>query len=209
MRISIILGHPKSGSFNHAIAAAAREQLLANGHEVDFHDLYMEGFDPLLSPDELVSGGSVPEWLAKYCAEAAAADGFIIVHPNWWGQPPAILKGWVDRVLRAKIAYQFLEGDGGEGIPVGLLRAKVAIVLNTSNTPEGREQEAFGDPLEALWKRCIFPFCGVADVDRRMFRVVVTSTEVDRRRWLDEVRSLVERRFGVTNVSPRRCLTSR
>jgi NAD(P)H dehydrogenase (quinone) len=51
-----------------------------------------------------------------HCREIADVDG-IIVHPNWWGQPPAILKGWVDRVLRPGVAYRFLEGDAGEGVP--------------------------------------------------------------------------------------------
>lgn len=138
---------------------------------------------------------SVPEQVKRYCEEASAADGFVIVHPNWWGQPPAILKGWIDRVLRAGLAYRFLEGDNGEGIPVGLLRANAAIVFNTSNTPAKREQEVFGDPLEALWKRCIFPFCGVELVDRRMFGMMVTSTSEDRARWLQEARSMIKIRF--------------
>lgn len=133
--------------------------------------------------------------MKRYCEEASAADGFVIVHPNWWGQPPAILKGWIDRVLRAGLAYRFLEGDNGEGIPVGLLRANAAIVFNTSNTPAKREQEVFGDPLEALWKRCVFPFCGVELVDRRMFGMMATSTSEDRARWLQEVRSMIKIRF--------------
>ena len=196
MRISVILGHPGPGSFNHAIAATAREQLLADGHVVDFHDLYAERFDPRLPESELATDGLIAEPLSRYCAEAASADGFVIVHPNWWGQPPAILKGWVDRVLRAGVAYRFLEGDNGEGVPVGLLRARAAIVLNTSNTRAEREQAAFGDPLESLWKRCVFDLCGVKTVDRRMFGVVVTSTPVQRQRWLAEVRSMVAARFG-------------
>ena len=46
------------------------------------------------------------------------ADGIIAIHPNWWGQPPAMLKGWIDRVLRPDVACKFLEGDGGEGTEV-------------------------------------------------------------------------------------------
>jgi len=195
MQVSIILGHPRPGSFNHAIAEAAQAELIANGHEVSFHDLHAEGFDPVLQPCELDSRGPIPALMAPYCDEVAKADGLVIVHPNWWGQPPVILKGWVDRVLRAGVAYRFLEGDAGEGIPIGLLRAKAALVFNTSNTPHQREQEVFGDPLEALWKRCIFEFCGVKQVDRRMFGVIVTSTPEVRRRWLDEVRALVAARF--------------
>ena len=74
----------------------------------------------------------------------------MIVHPNWWGQPPAILKGWVDRVFRPGIAYRFVEGDAGEGVPIGLLKASAAVVFNTSNTPDARERFAFGDPAAVL-----------------------------------------------------------
>ena len=93
--------------------------------------------------------------------EIAQAQGIVIVHPNWWGQPPAILKGWVDRVLRPEVAYRFREGDAGDGVPVGLLKAKAAVVFTTSNTPRERELASFGDPLETLWKNCIFGLCGV------------------------------------------------
>ena len=55
--------------------------------------------------------------------EISVADGVVIIHPNWWGQSPAILKGWVDRVIRPGVAYEFLEDDKGEGVPCGLLKA--------------------------------------------------------------------------------------
>lgn len=197
MRISVILAHPRSGSLNHALARAVSRRLVANGHTVAYHDLHREKFDPEIPPGELGRRARLPAWLRCHCDEAAHADGFVIVHPNWWGQPPAILKGWIDRVLRAGVAYRFIEGDDGEGVPVGLLRAKAAVILNTSNTPYQRERDAFGDPLEALWKRCIFDLCGVHTVDRRMFSVVCTSTLQERRRWLREAEELVTRRFGV------------
>ena len=77
--------------------------------------------------------------------------------------PPAILKGWIDRVLRMEIAYRFVANDKGEGVPVGLLKARSAIVFNTANTPDDRERETFGDPLESLWKKCVFDLCGVRE----------------------------------------------
>ena len=197
MRISLILAHPNPRSFNHAIAWAAREELERNGHAVDFHDLYREGLNPLLPPEELASDARLPADIARLCEEARTAEGFVIVHPNWWGQPPAILKGWIDRVLRAGVAYKFVEGDDGEGVPIGLLRAKAAVIFNTSNTPAEREKDVFGDPLEALWKRCIFELCWVRTVDRRMFGVVVTSTQEERTSWLGEVRRIITGRFGL------------
>ncbi len=199
MQLSIILAHPNRDSFNHAIAETARTVLQENGHRVVWHDLYAERFDPLLPGDEIPGEATLPPELAAYCREIQIADGLIIVHPNWWGQPPAILKGWVDRVFRPGVAYKFLEGDQGEGVPVGLLQARSALVFNTSNTAAERELRVFGDPLETLWKNCIFDLCGVKTFYRRTFSVVVTSPAVERQAWLAEVAAAVNRYFPGEN----------
>lgn len=195
MKISVILAHPNKLSFNHAIARTAVETSEADGHQVFFHDLYLEGFDPLLPGAEIPKDVKLPALIEKHCAEIASADGIVIVHPNWWGQPPAILKGWVDRVIRPGIAYEFQEGDSGEGVPKGLLQARAAVVFNTSNTEIARENKVFGDPLETIWKNCIFGLCGVAHVHRRIFRTVVISTEAQRKQWLDCVRHDIRASF--------------
>ncbi len=195
MQISLILAHPTFGSFNHALAQTASQTLAANGHTICFHDLYAERFDPLLPGDEIPRGAALGPVIAQHCAEISAAGGIVIVHPNWWGQPPAILKGWIDRVLRPGVAYEFLEGDSGEGVPVGLLRAETAVVFNTSNTAEARERGVFGDPLETLWKNCIFGLCGVRRFYRRMFGVVVTSTPVQRAAWLQQAEEILSQCF--------------
>ena len=195
MQISVILAHPREGSFNYAIAAEVVATLRESDHEVIFHDLYKEKFDALLPYSEIARDAILPRALAEQCREISSADGIIIIHPNWWGMPPAIMKGWVDRVLRPGVAYRFSETDTGEGIPVGLLVARTALVFNTSNTPALREQEVFGDPLERLWRDCIFKFCGVTEFRRRMFGVIVTSTEDQRAEWLGEVREMTRYSF--------------
>jgi len=195
MDILVVLGHPRPGSFNHAIADAVLSALRDAGHRPLFHDLFRDGFDPALPAKEMLEQGPVPETIALHCRELAAADGIVIVHPNWWGQPPAVLKGWIDRVFRPGVAYRFVGEDGGEGVPVGLLRARRALVLNTSNTDEPREQEVFGDPLDRIWRHCIFGLCGVRDVRRQTFGIVVTSTLEQRRAWLQEACELVTRCF--------------
>ena len=161
MNIVLIVAHPNVKSFNRAIADTVAEVLRKNGYTVLFHDLYGEGFEPILSNEEIPKDALLQPVVERYCAEAASAEGFVIVHPNWWGQPPAILKGWIDRVFRPGVAYEFLEGDSGEGIPRGLLKSRAALVFNTSNTLQEREINIFGDPLETIWKECIFDLCGV------------------------------------------------
>ncbi len=195
MRILVILGHPRAGSFNHAIAETAAVALEDGGHEVIFHDLCREGFDPALPGREIPMEGAVDPLIQSHCEELSRAEGIVIVHPNWWGQPPAVVKGWVDRVFRPGVAYEFEEDDSGEGVPIGLLRARAAVVFNTSNTPEEREQEVFGDPLETLWKTCIFDLCGVKEFHRRNFGVIVTSTDEQRKQWLEDVKEIMRDLF--------------
>jgi putative NADPH-quinone reductase len=197
--ILVVLAHPDPGSFNHALAAAAAEAARQQGHAVVLHDLHAERFDPVLPRAEFPRGAQLGPSIARHCEELAGADGIVVVHPNWWGQPPAILKGWIDRVVRPGVAYEFQDGDGGEGVPVGLLRARTAVVLNTSNTPAEREQQAFGDPLDAIWRRCVFGLCGVHDVRRRTYGVVVTSTPELRARWLADAADLVRSAFPATS----------
>ncbi len=196
MNISVILAHPDKASFNHAIAQTVIDELNKNRHKVFFHDLYDEKFDPILHSSEILKNAALTPEIQKHCDEIFEADGIIIVHPNWWGQPPAILKGWIDRVMRPGIAYEFLEGDSGEGIPNGLLKAKIAVVFNTSNTNPERENKVFGDPLENIWKNCVFGLCGVNNFYRHVYRVMVTSTESQREDWLLDVRKIVNRYFG-------------
>jgi putative NADPH-quinone reductase len=198
MRISLILAHPDPESFNHAIAQTVFNALKANGYSVSYHDLYQEKFDPRLNLEELAKDAILPALIRKHCDEIAAASGIVIVHPNWWGQPPAILKGWMDRVIRPDVAYKFLEGDTGEGIPTGLLKARATLVFNTSNTETQREKDVFGDPLETIWKNCIFGLCGVTNFHRRMFNVIVTSTEDQRRGWLIDVEKDIHTFFPKT-----------
>jgi NAD(P)H dehydrogenase (quinone) len=195
MEISVILAHPYPESFNHAIYQTVLDCLRKNGHQVHAHNLYEEGFNPLLEGSELATGETSDLMVLKHRQEITKANGIIIIHPNWWGQPPAILKGWTDRVLRSGVAYQFEEGDDGSGVPEGLLVAEAAIVFNTSNTPEEREKLIFGDPLERIWKDCVFDFCGIKNFHRKMFRVVASSTPNERTLWLEEVQETVNQYF--------------
>jgi putative NADPH-quinone reductase len=78
---------------------------------------------------------------------------------------------------------------------MGLLRARTAVVFNTSNTPPEREMELFGDPLDRLWKTCILDFCGVKNVVRETFSVVIASTPKQRAEWLGRAEEIVAASF--------------
>src|SRR5437773_10982276 len=188
----IIVANPSPTSLSHAMAFAAEQVLVDRGYECALHDLCAEHFDPVQPTGEGGNTTSSNLLVELHCLELARAELILVFHPNWWGQPPAILKGWIDRVFRLGTAYAYPPDVGFEGIPVGLLRARHAIVVNTSNTPTDREALEFGDPLETLWKKCIFGLCGVSSVMRRMYAPVSGSTAQQRAAWLAEVTALVE-----------------
>lgn len=191
MKVSVILAHPKVGSFNHAIAATTVAALQANGHRVLFHDLYAERFEPLMEAAELAREAVLPAVIEQHAQEAGEADGLVFIHPNWWSAPPAMLRGWCDRVLRAGRAYNFVPDGQGGAKAVGLLKAKVGMVFNTANTPQEKEEALFGDPLEIHWRKVVFGLCGVRRVYRKNFSPVIVSTPAQRAQWLEEVRAAV------------------
>jgi NAD(P)H dehydrogenase (quinone) len=189
MKAQIIICHPNSESFNHAIASKAEKVLIANGYQIIFHDLYKEDFNPVLPYGEIIQESFDPK-VKEYIRDLNESDMLIIVHPNWWGKPPALLSGWIDRVLRLQVAYTFPKGGEG-GKPIGLLNLKRVFIFNTANTTTERESEVFGDPLNLIWKNCVFDFCGVPSIVRKIFTVVVDSTLEQRNGWLDEVEQIL------------------
>ena len=118
----------------------------------------------------------------------------ILGHPSEESFNHAIAETTVNKLIESgyevMIAYEFKADDKGDGVPVGLLKARTGIVFNTSNTNEERELAVFKDPLETIWKNCIFDLCGIRIFYRKMFRIVVTSTEAERKRWLHEVEEI-------------------
>lgn len=189
MKVLIILGHPNKKSFNHSIAEICREQIEANGHIVFFHDLYAEKFDPIHQIENVNS--DINDNIKSHCSHLKSCDAIIVIHPNWWGQPPAIIKGWIDRILLPGVAYDFELNDKGDHSLIGLLKAKDGLILNTSNLPNNMEN----DVLDLIWKNNVLNICGINDVKRINFGMVNKSDDSQRTKWLLEVKQHVNSLF--------------
>lgn len=110
--VLVVYCHPLDDSF----IAAARDRALAGLADTDatvrFHDLYAEGFSPELTADEHrnhVRPGVADE-LQTYADDLRWADTLVFVYPTWWSGQPAMLKGWIDRVFAAGVAWELPEG---------------------------------------------------------------------------------------------------
>lgn len=104
----VVLSHPDSDSFNKAIAEAYCETVESIGHQAVLRDLYQMGFDPVLKASERPTA---PDFAlsADVVAELEVIDGadiFVLVYPIWFGTPPAMMKGYVERVLGAGFSHK-------------------------------------------------------------------------------------------------------
>jgi putative NADPH-quinone reductase len=152
MKVLLVVGHPDGSSLNSLLARKIRDRLETGGHEVLFHDLYAEGFDPVLPLEEFKRRSSFDPLPSRHGAELSGAGGLVVVHPDWWGLPPAIVKGWVDRVFLPGVAYAYEEGD--VFIPLlGGLRAAAVVT---------RDGEG-GELCRAFWLDRVFGFCGIKE----------------------------------------------
>lgn len=185
-RLLIIAAHPDPDSFTLALARRMADAATVAGASVTFHDLYRTAFDPRLTLAEARGQPSDDPLVQAHIRDLVAADVFIAVHPNWWGGPPALLKGWIDRVFAPGAAYDFEKKIDEGGLPIPLLHTRAALIVNTSNTAAEREATAFGDPLERMWRDCLLGFCGVQVVDRWVLRIIATSTPEQRAQWLSD-----------------------
>lgn len=108
----MVVCHPDEDSFTVAIARRSAAVLEALGHELRVRDLYREHFVPELSAaerrDHLVPG--VPAEISRYADDLGWCDALVFVYPTWWGGQPAMLKGWMDRVWAAGVAWDLPPG---------------------------------------------------------------------------------------------------
>ena len=176
-----VLAHPRADSFCAALFEAVVASAESAGAEVVRHNLYRDAFDPVLTADEALAPDPL---VSRYQAELVSAERLVVVHPNWWGKPPAILAGWLDRVLAPDVAYKL---DGGPaGVPTAQLDL-AALVVTTGDTDHAREAREFGDPLASIWERCVLPYVGAGHWARLHISPVSAMTPAERTAALEDV----------------------
>lgn len=108
MRALVVYCHPREGSFTSAVRDLVLEKLKAAGAETRVIDVYAHGFDPILSAEELDAyedATANTEPVVKQVENLRWCDTLIFIYPTWWYGFPALLKGWLDRVLLPEVAF--------------------------------------------------------------------------------------------------------
>ncbi len=116
MKVYVVHCHPIASSFTAASRDRVLSTLADQGHEVRLTDLYAEGFEPELSAWEHTNHLSSPDLkpaIAEHAANLRWCETLVLVYPTWWSGQPAMLKGWIDRVWVAGVAYELPAGSNG------------------------------------------------------------------------------------------------
>jgi len=178
MHALAVYSHPEPTSFTGALKDAAVEALRGGGHTIEVSDLYGERFDPVAGRHDFTgaadpgrfhyqteqehahrTGGFAPD-IAREQRRFLEADLLILLYPVWWGGMPAILKGWIDRVLACGFAYV-----DGRRFDTGFFRGRRGIMCLTTGGTRARfaPDGVYGDIHQVLWpaQRCVMEYLGL------------------------------------------------
>lgn len=177
MKAVIILAHPGRQSLNASIARACVDSLKAQGRTVELRDLYALDFDPRLKAEEIVGTKSHPVLpdVAEERRILSGADLYVFVYPLWFNGPPAILKGYVDRVFGMGFGFEPVFG-GTEP----MLGGKRLLSFTTSGAPDHwvRETHVMND-LQRLFDHHVCLTTGMTLVDHVHFGGVIQGIRPD------------------------------
>jgi len=186
MKHLIIYSHFNSDSFTKAIADKLVHEAEAKGHEIKIIDLYADKFDPVLKASDMSPEIETPKDILAYQELVKWADHYSVVYPLWWGQMPAILKGFIDRVFANGVAFEY----GSQG-PKGLLSGRTARVIINTGTPDAYyAQSGMHDAQVRVNDAGLFGFCGI-ETEITFLGDVATGSDDLRKGYLEQVASLV------------------
>lgn len=133
--VTIIFSHPWFGSFNTSILDTVINRLVAEDKEYQVIDLYKDNFNPAFSEEELAlysKGGTTYELTKRYQEQLKKSNEIIFIFPIWWSSIPAILKGFIDKVMLRGFAY-YIDNTGWHP----LLSFDKVTIISTSESPTG------------------------------------------------------------------------
>ncbi|RUM95973.1 flavodoxin family protein [Pseudaminobacter arsenicus] len=192
-RILVIVGHPDSNPKRlcRALAASYVEGARSAGHEV--HQIEIARLDiPLLCSMEEFQHGMIPPDLRDAAEAIKWAEHIVFVFPLWLGMMPAMLKAFLEQVMRPGLAFAYPD-TGKDGFAKTLLKGRSARIVVTMGMPA---------PVYRLWylghgvagmRRNILNFVGINPVRETLFGLVEGVSDTKRKKWIATVRSLGER----------------
>jgi NAD(P)H dehydrogenase (quinone) len=187
-RTLLVHAHPVATSYSAALRDRAEAALTARGDNVDVLDLYGERFNPYLDADEWspdTPGGEDRPDLRRYIDRLRRADHLVFVYPTWFGGPPAMFKGWLDRVWVEGVAFEKVPGSNRPR--ARLLHVRSITVITTYGSSR-RVNMLEGEPGKLLVRRWLRVLCHPLARSRWLALYGMDrATDAEREAFLDRV----------------------
>lgn len=149
-RTVVIYAHPYNKSLCHGILEAVIRGLESSGQDYDVIDLHADGFDPRYTADELAlfsTGGTIDPLVKRYQELLSRATRLIIIAPVWWSEPPATVKGFIDKVMKRTWAYDATPS----GLKGRLTHIRQVLLMTTSAAPTWYLRVACGNAIPRVF----------------------------------------------------------
>ncbi|UII55891.1 NAD(P)H-dependent oxidoreductase [Cytobacillus spongiae] len=186
MKTTIIFAHPWHGSFNKAIMDTTIKQLEIKKKDYQVIDLNKDAFDPVLRESDLAlysKGQTKDPLVVKYQRMLKDSDELVIIFPIWWYDVPAILKGFIDKVMLKNFAYI----EGKTGLKGQLTSIKKTTVISTSEVPNWYLRFVAGNPIKGTFIRSTLKGVGLKNVKWINSSLTSTGKEHRRKNFLKKV----------------------
>lgn len=187
-RIVVVQGNPDRDPKRlcRRLADAYAEGAAAAGHEVGRINIAEIDFPWLRTSGEFLSG-EMPAALKPAWDAILAADHVVFVFPLWLGTMPALLKAFLEQVMRPGYAFEY--GKDG-GLPVKRLKGRSARLVVTMGMPAILYRLFYLAHGVAGMRRSILNFVGIRPVRTTLFGMVDAAGDERRAAWLKRMRSL-------------------
>ncbi|MFC0322959.1 NAD(P)H-dependent oxidoreductase [Gallibacterium melopsittaci] len=191
MQNLIIYAHPNEQSFNHAILDTIVETAKAQNMDVTVRNLYQMGFNPILTWSEFcqINQGNIPKDIQQEQHLITQADLITLVYPLWWMGFPAILKGYLDRVLSHGFAYETDEA-GSRGL---LHNKKMVQFITLGNNEKEYQKRGFLSALDATLINGLFNYCGITDIEHFFFGDIHIIDNQARKEILTKIQQVISK----------------
>lgn len=195
MNILVVLANPKAKCFTRDICRIYCDEAARLGHDVVLRDLYEMNFDPVATADDITGNltGNIAPDVKLEQDHLRRADIVTFIHPIWWIDRPAILKGYVDRVFALGFAY----GYAANGVQ-GTLRGKRGVIITSSGSPQEHfDQSGKMQAIRVAQDLGTMEFCDMEMLGHLHFAPVGRrSKPEDIEAYKQTVRDFVARNFG-------------
>lgn len=186
MNTLIIYAHPYEKSFNHAIFEKVKQDLTKKHKGFDVIDLYKDCFNPVYTTEELAlfkDGKTTDKLVSQYQEKISNADEVIFIFPVWWNDTPAMIKGFIDKVMKKSFAYEV----GKTGLIGHLTHIKKAAVFTTSTSPTWYLKLFCGNAIKRVFINATLKQLGFKNITWHNMGNIDNSTAEMRQEFLDGI----------------------